>query len=84
MLCPRSWQLLFPKILSPILEFSGNEGKCGFILSMQSEFMVTLQKEYDNLVCSYPSLGLLANGTLENIDLYRQLGELLGQNRTKI
>ena len=33
---------------------------------------------------SYPSLGLLANGTLENVDLYRQLGELLGQNRTKI
>ena len=34
--------------------------------------------------CTYPSLGLLANGTLENVDLYRQLGELLGQNRTKI
>ena len=33
---------------------------------------------------AYPSLGLLANGTLENVDLYRQLGELLGQNRTKI
>ena len=32
----------------------------------------------------YPSLGLLANGTLESVDLYRQLGELLGQNRTKI
>ena len=33
---------------------------------------------------SYPSLGLLANGTLESIDLYRQLSELLGQNHTKI
>ena len=33
---------------------------------------------------AYPALGLLANGTLQNIDLYRQLGELLGQNRTKI
>ena len=33
---------------------------------------------------TYPSLGLIANGTLENVDLYRQLGELLGQNHTKI
>jgi hypothetical protein len=32
----------------------------------------------------YPPLGFLADGTSENVDLYRQLGELLGQNRTKI
>ena len=29
-------------------------------------------------------MGFLANGTYENVDLYRQLGELLGQNCTKI
>ena len=33
---------------------------------------------------TYPSLGLLAYGTLENIDLYTQLGKILGQNRTKV
>ena len=36
------------------------------------------------MYATYLSLGLIANGTLENIDLYRHLGELLGQNRTKI
>jgi hypothetical protein len=30
------------------------------------------------MILSYPSLRLLANGILENVDLYRQLGELLG------
>ena len=37
-----------------------------------------------SILTPYPPLGFLANGTYKNLDLYRQLGELLGQNRTKI
>ena len=36
------------------------------------------------LTSSYPLLGFLANGTFKNVDLYRQLDELLGQIRTRI
>ena len=36
------------------------------------------------MIHPYPPLGFLAKGTYKNVDLYRQLGELLGQNRTKI